>query len=352
MLEKGKEIENWCDPAMFKAQPIEQNSGPTVTLLSATPDPLGTIAAVAKAYKGEFPTDTAQITDEERRHYLADVRRNVLAAPLEFVHFHFLISGVTRSFTHQLVRQRTATYAQESMRFAVKDPLPVGLPPSLDGTVPWHDWQDKCREELYPGGYPNDNADVAIVSKRATDVVDYAFKTASQAQKWRATWDHAIESVEQAYNDLINAGMPAEDARGLAPHATLTQVNYTTDLRHLIDHAGLRLCSQAQTEWRAVWRGIISAIRAYGPKQGYSRTNVDGTYGNGSATWQFDAIAGLFKPICMKTGKCEFMSAGDRYCQVRERVNAGKWDEINWEDEVLNNPLAAIAPENRRAKRD
>src|SRR5580693_6573241 len=34
----------------------------------------------------------------------------------EFVQFTFIIEGVTRAFTHQLVRTRHASYAQQAMR--------------------------------------------------------------------------------------------------------------------------------------------------------------------------------------------------------------------------------------------
>src|SRR6516225_12096528 len=150
MISNEKQIQKWADAAMFKAAPIDKESGPRVQLLSCNSDPLGTIAAAAKMYKGEYVETLAQITDDERRHYLSDVRKNVLAAPLEFVNFHFIISGVTRGFTHQMVRQRTATYTQESTRFAVKEDVPVGRPPSLAGTVDWPDWLIKCTKDLFP----------------------------------------------------------------------------------------------------------------------------------------------------------------------------------------------------------
>lgn len=312
-----KEIQNWVDPAMFAAEEQEQD-GPKVQLLSCTPDPLGTIASVAHAYQGRFHRSLAEISDDDRRYFMEDVRKNVLLAPLEFVHFHFRITGVTRGFTHQMVRQRTACYAQESTRFAVKETVPVGLPPSLVGTMPWHDWRQKCGSDLFPGWLDHSAGD--CTEEQAKLVDDYASKNASPAQHWRATWDGTVREIDQSYNDLVNSGMPAEDARGLLPTNLLTQLNYTTSLRHLIDHAGLRLCTQAQFEWRLVWVEIIKAIREYGKTQTYEITESNGVVGKYFSEWQFDEIANLFKPICYKTGKCEFMSDGDRYCSIRDRV--------------------------------
>src|SRR6516225_3330632 len=283
MISNEKQIQKWADAAMFKAAPIDKESGPRVQLLSCNSDPLGTIAAAAKMYKGEYVETLAQITDDERRHYLSDVRKNVLAAPLEFVNFHFIISGVTRGFTHQMVRQRTATYTQESTRFAVKEDVPVGYPPSITG------------------------------------------KRMAQEENWKVVWDDCVKHIEEAYNSLINSGMPAEDARGLLPTNLLTRINYNTSLRGLLEHSGLRLCTQAQFEWRLVWMKMIQAIRDYGETQYYPLQkrrmfNGESETAEVSSSWQFDELASIFKPICYKTGKCEFMSDGDRYCAIRDRV--------------------------------
>jgi thymidylate synthase ThyX len=123
----------------------------------------------------------------------------------------------------------------------------------------------------------------------------------------RAVWNDAVQHASIAYNQLINAGIPAEDARGLLPTNIATRLHYDTNLRNLAEHSGYRLCSQAQHEWKMVWAKIIRAITEYGPEED---------------RWQQRAICTLFKPICFQTGKCEFMGAADRYCVIRDRVEA------------------------------
>lgn len=296
-----KEVQKWADVAMFEAAPIDVGSGPKVTLLSCNSDPLGTIVAAAKMYKGEYVDSLAEITDAERRYYLADVRKSALAAPLEFVNFHFHISGVTRGFTHQMVRQRTATYTQESTRFAVKSTMPVGIPPSLEGTLPWREYVAQQTSEF------------GIVEE------DWIFRHATKEQRWRAHWDAAVAQIDSSYNWLVEAGMPAEDARGLLPTNLLTRINYNTSLRGLLDHAGVRLCTQAQFEWRLVWNKMIQAIQDYGPSQTYARRD-DGILNYESSKWQFNELATIFKPICYQKGSCQFLSDVDRHCSIRDRV--------------------------------
>lgn len=293
------EVVKWVDQAMFEAEPIEKNEAglvvPKVYLISATPDPLGTIAAACRMYEGKGTKSMTDITDEERVHYFEQSVKTHLKAPWEFVDLHFFIEGVSRAFTHQMVRQRTAVYAQESMRFAVKENMAdeAALPPSLMGLKP---------------------DDPALTAYR-----------------------EAIQGVEDAYNKLVSSyGVPAEDARHLLPHATTTRLNYKTNLRGLLEHAGNRLCTQAQFEWRMVFLGIVQAIDSFQPALQFV---------NGEAVdqmWQFEKIAksGLFRPVCFDKGSCPFKASFDRGCTIRDRVDAGKFDQIRPE-EYMADPTAA-----------
>lgn len=330
----GNEIQKWADKAMFLADEIDPDEGPQVHLLSCNPDPLGTIAAAALMYEGKSVASLVEITDDQRRYYLDQVQRSVLEAPLEFVNFHFIISGVTRGFTHQMVRQRTATYTQESTRFAVKETVPVALPPSLIGTMPWEEWLDVATKQVFP------------MLERTTQLTQAQFKIvenhaeviAEEKQLWRREWDAANRRVEDVYNHLVGTGMPAEDARGLLPTNLLTRINYNTSLRGLKDHAGVRLCTQAQFEWRQVWAQMVKAIRVYGSNTYYDIPNNQNSMHvkhRASSAWQFNALADIFKPICYYKGRCQFMSDVDRHCSIRDRVeqfaNLGipstKWSE-------------------------
>lgn len=283
-------LRKWADEQQYIAAPIQREPGqeitPKVHLLWMTPDPLGAIAAMCRMYEGKPTYNLMDITDDERERYFQQVQKTHLQAPLEAVRLHFFIEGVTRSFTHQMVRQRTAVYAQESLRFAVKDHLEdeISVPPSI-AALPKH--------------HPT-----------------------------RQEWDKAIKQVSDTYNFLVNNGIPAEDARGLMPHAVATRLNYNTDLRNLIGHAGNRLCTQAQFEWRIVFMGIVDAIRTAGTKDCYGELDwcylhdVQNCKGH-PWSWQYEMIAdsNMFRPICYQLGRCQFNADFDRHCSIRQRVD-------------------------------
>jgi flavin-dependent thymidylate synthase len=307
-----KEVQKWADEAMYTAE--KSIPEPKAFLLQGTPDPLGSVAAFAAMYKGEVVRDKRDVTDDERRYYLAEMQKTKLKAPLEAVNLHWMIEGVTRSFTHQMVRQRTAVYAQESLRFAVKEDAAsaVALPPSLIGTVD---------DETY---HANDGNTFYIPDD----------------QFMRQKWDDAVEEIGSVYNTLVNMGMPAEDARGLLPHAITTRLNYATNLRNYLDHAGNRLCTQAQFEWRIVWVRMLEAMREYctcHPDR-HPDASVAGVPYD-CDNWQWVAISELFRPVCYYMGTCQFQADFDRKCSIRDRVLANaaqgrpssEWDHPNFE---------------------
>lgn len=306
---KNTRLQRWVDPAMFQSEPLNADAGPQVYLLAAPADPLGSIAAMCAMYEGRVVRHLGEVADDDRRRYLAEMQKTKLTTPLESVQLHFMIEGVTRSFTHQMVRQRTAAYAQESMRFAVVEDgfaERVALPPYLAGV------------SLEGTGYEHWlRGDTA----RPHDPEVYARLT--NEQKSLVDWYFALKTMEAAYGSAVNRGMPAEDARGLLPHNMTTRLHYVTNLRGLLDHAGNRLCTQAQFEWRLVFARIASALRLYGRLRHYdAHLDTAGGWRRYNSGWQYEAIADLLRPVCYQKGSCAFGADFDRKCSIRNRVQA------------------------------
>lgn len=297
----SSEIAKWADVSMYHAVPIEADKGtgliqPKVTLTYMTDHPLQRMAQAARLYEGVVVRDYREINQNTALRWFDDMSSTVLEAPLEYIDLSFLFEGVSRAWMDQLTRQRTAVFIAESLRFAVKDKAhtQVTMPPSIA----------KLDED----------------------------------DPQRRVWQHALDTMGGVYNMLVDGGIPAEDARGILPLNIATRVNYKTNLRNLVPHAGMRMCSQAQWEWKHVWHLMIKAIREYDCEPGEE--------------WQQAEIARLFKPICYQTGRCQFRAATDRFCVIRDRVEAHyargekpeTWHDINPLD-AMKEGAARLAPE-------
>ena len=345
--ERGKRIENFSDESMFVA---EEASGtePRVTIVFGPSDPLGQLAQLGKGYQGIFIRRLEEISDTDRQYYITDEEKNILGTPSEFPMFHFLIENVTRSFTHQLVRTRHASYVQESMRFAVKEDFPVGLPPSLRGG---YDELKEIKEDIgkrYPWWENNpsimsfylmsEEEQREVIHQMQVGRREWNFRAArvSQQNTWYSQWMRWQHKTAEYYQQFVDSGMPAEDARGITPSNMLTKINVGIQLNSLMSMAGKRLCTQAQWEWKQVFAGIIRALEEYGetltyrtqelPRAGAVYSESGDNAGNlayeVSSSWQYQVLADRFRPVCYQMGRCQFRSDFDRYCNIRDRVEA------------------------------
>jgi flavin-dependent thymidylate synthase len=295
MSEPSTEVSTYVDRAMFGAEPVEEKAlaHPKVYLLSATPDPLGACAAYSMMYEGRVVRDLSEITDDERRHYFDETFKTALKTPLEAIDLHFMVEGMTRATWDQMRTQRTASFAGESLRFAVKDTF---------------------AESVRPGP--------SVENKKGN----------------RDIWAKALVGLEEAYHALIANGVPAEDARGLLPMNILVRGHWKSNLRNLEAEIGKRLCTQAQFEWRMLHADLRRSIREY---QQTMRVN-GGTSILRANDWQWAYIAEspMFVSICFQKGACMFKASMDRGCTIRSRVDAGQFDQIKTE-EWLMDPTAA-----------
>lgn len=309
MTQPGKELKVWADSNQYDREPIpkDQRKKIKVTLINATPDPLGSLVVLNGIYSGQVirGLNDPRVTNVARLQAFQDLTATVLNGPMEAIKLHFLVEGLTRSATHQGVRSRGAFFAQESLRFA----------------VPSGDW----REEIpLPPHLSSTNGGETLGAESST-------------LEWqRNVWDEALKTLQESYDHLVNSGMPAEEARGLIPHQMPTRYHWVVDLRTLLNEAGKRTCTQAEFHWREIFAQVAVALREYG----YRDVEVTDHRGDlnhlvKDDAWQFSVIADKLRPNCFQTGSCGFMAQFDRGCKIRDRVEAFSRNGIgpdNWDE--------------------
>lgn len=177
-----------------------------VRLLNHTPDPERAIAAAARLCYA--PVGAAELlesmSDDAVRKVLKTIITSGHLSALEHVSYTFAIDGVSRALTHQLVRHRVASYNQQSQRYVRYDAEPVFVEP------------------------PSVAADPAA----------------------HGIFAEATAAAFAAYGKLLEAGVPAEDARYLLPNAMETKIVVTMNVRELLHFFELRCCKRAQWEIR------------------------------------------------------------------------------------------------------
>lgn len=156
---------------------------------------------------------------------------NTIPSSWEFVDYTFLIEGVTRAFTHQLVRTRTASFAQQTMRV-----LDVS-----EGTG----WDYLTGPSITP--------DKQLTYGEGENI------TAEDI------YHSAMDTVDLAYKDLIKAGVKIEDARGVLPTNILTNIVVKMNMRTMVDTIRKRRSPRTQGEYRDVILAMEEQVLALHP---------------------------------------------------------------------------------------
>lgn len=144
-----------------------------------------------------------------------DYISKTLRSSWEFCDFTFEITGVTRAFTHQFVRTRTASYAQQAQRVVDLSSFETMMPETV--------------KEVDDG----------------------------------AQWEALMKLTSETYEYYQSAGVPNQDCRGVLPTNVLTNIMAKMNLRTLADLAGKRDNLRAQGEYVDVFRAMAAeAIEA------------------------------------------------------------------------------------------
>ena len=143
---------------------------------------------------------------------------NTIPSSWEFVDYTFLIEGVSRAFTHQFVRTRHGSYAQQSLRV-------VGA---------------------------ND--------------FDYVYPDRELSPRAREIVDDVLAHIKVAYRLLTQEeGVPTEDARGILPTNIATNIVAKFNLRTLSELAKSRTGGRTQQEYQRVMSAMADAVLAVHP---------------------------------------------------------------------------------------
>lgn len=176
-----------------------------VSVVARTPDPVDLCSSFAGICYGK--------SDSSRKRLQRCFKSGHMGV-FEHASVSFFVEGISRACSHQLVRHRLASYNQVSQRYCKMD-------------------------EEY------------------RFVVPDSIEAAGMAQAYELCTAACLET----YHNMLEAGVPAEDARYVLPQGGTTSIVVTMNLRELFHFWDLRTDKHAQWEIRQVASGMIQALR-------------------------------------------------------------------------------------------
>ena len=192
-----------------------------VELLQYPDNPERAVATAARlCYAPVGAKELMETMPPERvQSVLSTIMKSGHFSTLEHVSYTFAVDGVSRALTHQLVRHRLASFNQQSQRY-------VKFTEGVETVKP---------------------------------------DTVSRDEEANRIFDEAINAVLEGYQKLLDAGIPAEDARYLLPNAAETKIVITMNIRELLHFFSLRCCNRAQWEIREMAHRMLALVKPTAP---------------------------------------------------------------------------------------
>jgi thymidylate synthase (FAD) len=81
----------------------------------------------------------------------------------------------------------------------------------------------------------------------------------------RADFDAAIDAAYATYARLVEAGIPAEDARYVLPNACISKIVITMNIRELLHFFEVRCCNRAQWEIQELANRMLALVEPTAP---------------------------------------------------------------------------------------
>ena len=192
-----------------------------VKLIRYTPEPEKLVAIAARlCYSPVGVEDLDVKLDLEAAQKLVRfVIKSGHLSTIEHVYFTFGIEGISRVLSHQLVRHRMASFNQQSQRY-------VKFNENYEYIVP-----DSIR----------------------------------QNEKMNEKYNSFVSDIHKFYEEMLDNGIEAEDARYILPNSSETKMIVTMNARELLHFFTVRCCNRAQTEIRDLAVSMLKNVKNAAP---------------------------------------------------------------------------------------
>jgi len=192
-----------------------------VKLIRHTPDPERLVAIAARLCYSPVGVEELdeKLDIESARKLVRFVIKSGHHSTTEHIYFSFGIEGISRALSHQLVRHRIASFNQQSQRYV-----------------------------------------------RFTENYEYVIPDSiKNNKKFSDKFNNIVSDTHEFYEEMINDGIEAEDARYILPNASETKMIVTMNARELMHFFTVRCCNRAQTEIRELATVMLKEVKKVAP---------------------------------------------------------------------------------------
>lgn len=215
-----------------------------VNIIAHTPEPEKVISMAAKLCYSPVGVDEIEknLTDESVDKFINMLMSMGHESPLEHVSFTFVVEGISRACSHQLVRHRIASYSQQSQRYVKLDQFEYIIPKEIEKI---------------------DEAKKVFIDAMKKDQEDYDKLVDILFNKHYKKLVQQGKDEKKAKKDAEKKAI--EDARYVFPNACETKIVFTMNVRSLYNFIEHRTCERAQWEIRDLATQMLKKLREISP---------------------------------------------------------------------------------------
>lgn len=187
--------------------------------------------------------------DEKMYHLLTDtLLKKEHYGPFEHPQIAVMLKGVSRVTMAQITRHRHMSFDIQSMRYVNFEDADVATPESM--TNPEHSTRS---EGLI---WYDMDSDVPL-EEQEPDV--------EAMEEARETFEEGVEDSLEKYQELVDMGIPPEDARYVIPLGTKVNIYMSGNLRSFMHVLNMRGKGDAQWEIRNLSEMIVDELEEWAP---------------------------------------------------------------------------------------
>jgi len=239
-----------------------------VKLIRYTEDAPRLVAVASKASLSRKPLqELLEISDDEVEVWIKETFRRQHFSPWEHASYTFVIDGLSRVASHQLVRHRYASYTQMSHRYTEGYLRSLALRASEISGVNCPEKPEGNKREVYKC-YAYAILTASSILEESIEKVELASiafvppPTFLSKEDLLIRWADLVLETAYEYYKLLSQGALKEDARYVLADSVRTRIVVTMNARELVQvFLPLRMCTRAQWEMRhiawAMWRELV-----------------------------------------------------------------------------------------------